>query len=153
MVYMKSDKQSLLSVSRAVMRTPGVPGIAKRAEREFAEVPPDAGIEDEEDVRTSAEPVGAPLVDAEDDLPPEVVGVRQGAFQWRSRASLRSVPGGAATRTPHVLVSLGEGTYVPLAAYPIWIGEVPRCMSACMRPSSWLGRHSRKTCCFLDCGR
>jgi hypothetical protein len=82
MVYMKSDKQSLLSVSRAVMRTPVVPGIAGRAEWEPAEVPPDAGIEDEEDVRTAAEPIGAPLVDAEDDLPPEVVGGPQGAFKW-----------------------------------------------------------------------
>ena len=36
---------------------------------------------------------------------------------------------------------------------PIWIGEVPHCMGACKRPSSWLGRHSMKTCCFLDCGR
>ena len=123
MVYMKSDKQSLLSVSRAVMRTPMVPGSAGRAEREPAEVPPDAGIKDKEEVWTAAEPVGAPVVDAEDDLPPEVVGVPQGAFQWtwgwRSLASLRSVPGGAATRTPLVLVSLGEGTFVPLATYPI----------------------------------
>ena len=60
MVYMKSDKQSLLSVSRAVMRMPVVRGIAGRAEREPAEVPPDAGIEDEEDMLTAAEPVGAP---------------------------------------------------------------------------------------------
>ena len=106
---MKSDKEHLLSVSRAAMRLLKVPGIAGRAE-EPADVPPDAGIEDEEDVRTAAEPVGAPLVDAEDDLPPEVVGVPQGAFQWtrgwRSRASLRSVPSGVATRTPLVLVSL-----------------------------------------------
>ena len=31
--------------------------------------------------------------------------------------------------------------------------EVPPCMCACMRPSSWLGRHSMKTGRFLDCGR
>ncbi len=78
---MKSDKEHLLSASRAVMRLLNIPGIAGRAE-EPADIPPDAEIEDEEDVRTAAEPVGAPLADAEDDLPPEVVGVLKGAFQW-----------------------------------------------------------------------
>ena len=78
---MKSDMEHLLSVSRAAMRLLKAPGISGLAEVS-ADVPPDAGIEDEEDVRTAAEPVGAPLVDAEDDLPPEVVGVPQGAFQW-----------------------------------------------------------------------
>ena len=78
---MKSDKEHLLSVSRAAMRLLKAPGISGRAD-DPADVPPDAEIEDEEDVRTAAEPVGAPLVDAEDDLPPEVVGVPKGAFQW-----------------------------------------------------------------------
>ncbi len=78
---MKSDKDHLLSVSRAAMRLLKVPGIAGRAE-EHADAPPDAGSEDEDDVRTAAEPVGTPLVDAEDDLPPEVVGVHKGAFRW-----------------------------------------------------------------------
>ena len=67
-------------------------------------------------------------------------------------ASPRSVTVGAATRTPPVLVSLGEGTSVPLATYPIWIGEVPHCMCACKRPNSWLGRHSRKLVVFLTAG-
>jgi hypothetical protein len=80
-VYMKSDKEHLLSVSRAAMRLLKAPGISGLADVS-ADVPPDAGIEDEEDVRTAAEPVGDPLVDAEDDLPPEVVGVPKGAFQW-----------------------------------------------------------------------
>ena len=78
---MKSDKEHLLSVSRAAMRLLKAPGISGRAD-DPADVPPDAGIEDEEDVRTAAEPVGARLVDAEEDLPPEVVGVPIGAFQW-----------------------------------------------------------------------
>ncbi len=59
-----------------------VPGIAERADDEPAGSPPGAGTQDEEDVQTAAEPAGAPLVDAEDKLPPEVVGVLQGAFQW-----------------------------------------------------------------------
>ena len=79
---MKSHKEHLLSVSRAAMGLSKVPGIAGRAEREPADVPPDAGIKDEEDVRTVAEPVGAPLVNAEDDPAPEVVGVPKEAFQW-----------------------------------------------------------------------
>ncbi len=79
---MKSDKESLLAVSRAAMRLPEVLKMAGRAEDEPAGVPPGAGIQDEEDVRTAAEPAGAPLVDVEHDLPPEVVGVPQGSFQW-----------------------------------------------------------------------
>ncbi len=78
---MKSNKEHLLSVSRAAMRLFKAPGISGRVD-DPADVPPGAGVEDEEDVRTAAEPVGAPLVDAEDDLPPEVVGVPQRAFQW-----------------------------------------------------------------------
>ncbi len=81
-MYMKSDKELLLAVSRAAMRLPEAPRVAGRVEDVPAKAPPGAGIQDEEDVRTAAEPAGAPLVDAEDDLPPEVVGVPQGAFQW-----------------------------------------------------------------------
>ena len=65
------------------MRLLKAPGISGRAD-DPADGPPDAGIEDEEDVRTAAEPVGAPLVDAEDDLPPEVVRVYlKGRFSGR----------------------------------------------------------------------
>jgi hypothetical protein len=81
-MYMKSDTESLLAVSRAAMRLPEAHRVAGRADDVPAGAPPGAGIEDEEDVRTAAEPAGAPLVDAEEDLPPEVVGVRQGAFRW-----------------------------------------------------------------------
>ncbi len=81
-VFMKSDKESLLSVSRAAMRLSEAHRIAGRAVNEPAGAPPGAGTQDEEDVRTAVEPAGAPLADAEDDLPPEVVGVPQGAFQW-----------------------------------------------------------------------
>ena len=80
-VYMKSDSESLLAVSRAAMRLPEALRVAGRAGDVPAGAPPGAGTQDEEDVRTAAEPAGAPLVDAEDDLPPEVVGVPQGAFQ------------------------------------------------------------------------
>ncbi len=78
---MKSDKESLLSGSRAAMRLSEAHGIAGRADDEPAGAPPGAATQNEEDVRTAAEPVGAPLVDAEDSLLLEVVGVPQGAFQ------------------------------------------------------------------------
>ena len=81
-VTMKSDQESLLSVSRAAMRLPEAPMIVGLADDEPAGAPPGAGTQDEEDVRTAAEPAGAPLVDAEDDLPPEVVGVSQESFPW-----------------------------------------------------------------------
>jgi hypothetical protein len=81
-VYMKTDKELLLSVSRAAMRLPEVLMTPGRGVDVPAGAPPDAGIEDEEDLRMAAEPAGAPLVDAADDLPPVVVGVPQGAFQW-----------------------------------------------------------------------
>ncbi len=81
-MYMKSDKETLLAVSRAAMRLLEVPRIAGRADDEPAVAPQGARTQDEEDVQTAAEPVGAPLVDVEDDLLPEVVGVPQGAFQW-----------------------------------------------------------------------
>jgi hypothetical protein len=55
------------------MRLPEVPRIAGRADDEPIGAPPGAGTQDEEDVWTAAEPDGAPLVDAEDYLPPEVV--------------------------------------------------------------------------------
>jgi hypothetical protein len=74
-MYTKSDKESLLALSRAAMRLPEVPRMAGRVDLEPAGAPPGAGTQDEENVRTVAEPAGAPLVDAEDDLPPEVVRV------------------------------------------------------------------------------
>ena len=58
---MKSDKTRLLSVSRAAMRLPK--GTA-----------PDVRIEDDS--------AGCPPQQADDDLPPEVVGVPEGAFVW-----------------------------------------------------------------------
>ena len=79
---MKGDKESLLSVSRAVVRLPEAPGTAGRADDEPAGAPPGAGTQDEEDVWTYDESAGAPQVGAEEDLPPEVVGVPQEAFQW-----------------------------------------------------------------------
>ena len=42
-VHMKSDKESLLSVSRAAMRLPEVHGIAGRADDEPARAPPQRG--------------------------------------------------------------------------------------------------------------
>jgi hypothetical protein len=57
---MKSDKESLLSVSRAAMRLPEAHRIAGRADVEPEGAPPGAATQDEEDVRTAAEPVGAP---------------------------------------------------------------------------------------------
>ena len=78
---MKSDKDSLLSVSQAAMRLPEVPGIAGRADDVPAGAPPGAGTRDKEDVWTYDESAGAPQVDAEEDLPPEVVGLPHGAFQ------------------------------------------------------------------------
>ncbi len=81
-VYMRSDKDSLLSVSREAMRLPVVFGIAGRADDVPAGDPPGTGAQEEEDVRTCDESAGAPQVGAEADLPLEVVGVPQGAFQW-----------------------------------------------------------------------
>ena len=81
-VYTKSDKASLLLVSRAAMRLPEVHEIAGRADDVPAGATPGVGTEDEEDVRTCDESAGAPQVGADEDLPPEVVGVPQGAFQW-----------------------------------------------------------------------
>ncbi len=80
-IYIKSDKESLLSVSRAAMRLPEIPMIAGRADDEPAGAPPEAGAQDENNVRYYDESAGAPQVGAEEDLPPEVVGVPQGAFQ------------------------------------------------------------------------
>ena len=79
---MKRYKESLLSMSREAMRLPEVPGIVGRAADVPAGDPPGAGTQEEEVVRTYDESVGAPQVDAEADLPPELVGVSQGAFQW-----------------------------------------------------------------------
>ncbi len=57
--YMKSGTPRLLSVSRATMDLPTTPA-------------PDVRIEDES--------AGVPPVMAEDDLPPDVIGVPPGAF-------------------------------------------------------------------------
>ena len=81
-VYMKSDKESLISASRAAIRLPEVPWIAGRADDVPAGAPLGAGTQDEEDVRTYHESAGAPQVGAEEALPPEVVRVPHGAFQW-----------------------------------------------------------------------
>ena len=67
-------------MSRVAIRLPEVPGIAGRADDEPAGAPPGAGTQDEEDMRTYDESTGAPQAGAEEDLPPEVVGVPQGAF-------------------------------------------------------------------------
>jgi len=55
-VDMKSDKESLISVSRAAMRLPEVPRITGRADDEPAGAPPGAGNQDEEDVWTYDKP-------------------------------------------------------------------------------------------------
>jgi hypothetical protein len=47
---MKSDQESLLSVSRAAIRLPEVPMISVRTDDEHAGAPPGAGTRDEEDV-------------------------------------------------------------------------------------------------------
>ncbi len=106
---MKSDMESLLSMSKVAMRMSEVPKVASRAKNELAGVPPGSGSQVEEDVRTAGESAGDPQLGEEENLPPEVVGVPQRAFSvvgMRSRASLRSVPGGVAIRTPSVFVGL-----------------------------------------------
>jgi hypothetical protein len=79
---MKRDKESLLSVSRAAMTLPEVPGTAGRADDLPVGDAPGVETQEEKDVRTYDESAGAPPVGAEADLPPEVVGVPQGSFQW-----------------------------------------------------------------------
>jgi hypothetical protein len=59
--YMKSDTTRLLSVSRAAM------GLSKTPAP---------------DVRIEGESAGVPPAMAEDDLPPDVIGVPPGAFAW-----------------------------------------------------------------------
>ena len=81
-LYMRSDKESLLLVSREAIRLPVVLRIAGRTDDESAGAPTEAGAQDDEDVRTYNESARAPQVVAEADLPPELVGVPQGAFQW-----------------------------------------------------------------------
>ncbi len=78
---MKSDKDFLLSVSRAAMRLSKVPVNVGWADDEPAGAPPEAGAQDEGDVRNCDESAGAQQFGTEQDLPPEVVGVPQGAFQ------------------------------------------------------------------------
>jgi len=58
---MKSDTPRLLSVARAAIGIPKTPA-------------PDVRIEDES--------AGAPPELAEDDLPPDMIGVPPGAFAW-----------------------------------------------------------------------
>jgi hypothetical protein len=62
------------------MRLPEVPGTAGWADNEPVGAPPGAGTQDEEDVRNYDESAGAPQVGADEDLPPEVVGVLQGSL-------------------------------------------------------------------------
>ncbi len=82
-VYIKSDAESLFSVSKAAMRLPKASTPAGRLDEEPTGIPPDAEIQVEENVRTAGEPTGDPQLLAEEwDLPPEVVGVPHGAFQW-----------------------------------------------------------------------
>ncbi len=59
--YMKSDTTRLLSVSRAAM------GVSKTPAP---------------DVRIEGESAGVPPVMADDDLPPDIIGVPLGAFAW-----------------------------------------------------------------------
>ena len=59
--YMKSDKEHLISVSQAAMRLPK--GTAP-------------------DVRIEEDSASCPPQQADDDSPPEVVGVPEGAFVW-----------------------------------------------------------------------
>jgi hypothetical protein len=93
-VYMKSDVDSLLSVSRAAMSLPmgskpagrgkRPPAGARRSPSVTALVPPvaDVPLDEDEDVRTEDESAGASPLLAGEDLPPDVVGVPLGAFQW-----------------------------------------------------------------------
>jgi len=81
-VYTRSDAEPLLSVSKAAKSLSEVPKVAGQTENEPAGVPPGSGIQVEEDVRTAVESAGDPQLGAEEDLPPEVVVVPRGAFQW-----------------------------------------------------------------------
>ncbi len=94
MVYMKSDVDSLLSVSRAAMRlSEGAEPASRRkivsaGARQYPPVTASvlSGAEDlldeDEDVRTAEESTGARPLVAGEDLPPDVVGVPPGAFRW-----------------------------------------------------------------------
>ena len=94
MVYMNSNVDSLLSVSRAAMRPPNaskpagrikvVPAGARQRPPVTISVPPGAEdpLDEDEDVRTIEESAGARPLMAGEDLPPEVVGVPPGAFLW-----------------------------------------------------------------------
>ncbi len=94
MVYIKSDVDSLLYVSRAAMRLPKGAEPAGRCKIVLAgalqsppltaSIPPRAEdpLDEDEDVRIAEESAGArPLVSGED-LPLDVVGVPPGAFLW-----------------------------------------------------------------------
>ena len=94
MVYMISNVDSLLSVSRAATRLPNgsepagrikiVPAGARQRPPVTAPVPPGAEdpLDEVEDVRTAEESAGARPLVAGEDLPPDVVGVPSRAFQW-----------------------------------------------------------------------
>ena len=94
MAYMKSDVDSLLSVSRAAMRLPEgaepagrskiVPAGALQSPPVTASDPPRAEdpLDEDEDVRIAEETAGARPLVAGEDLPPDVVGVPSGAFRW-----------------------------------------------------------------------
>ncbi len=94
MVYMKSDVDSLLYVSRAAMRLSegaepaGRSKIVSTGARQYppvtASVPPGAEdpLDKDENVRTAEESAGARPLVAGEDLPPDVVGVPPRAFRW-----------------------------------------------------------------------
>ena len=91
---MKSNVDSLLSVSRAAMRLPNgsepagrikvVPAGSRQRPPVTGPVPPEAEdpLDEDEDVRTIEESAGARPLVAGEDLPPDVVGVPPGAFLW-----------------------------------------------------------------------
>jgi hypothetical protein len=93
-VYMKSNVDSLLSVSRATMRLPNgskpagrikvVPAGVHRRPPVTASVPLEVEdpLDEDEDVWFAEESAGARPLVANEDLPPDVVGVPPGAFLW-----------------------------------------------------------------------
>ncbi len=78
---MKSDKEFLLSVSRVAMRLLEALGLLGGPTTSPSEPHRERGLETRKMCGRRRSP-RSPLVDADDDLPPEVIGVLQGAFQW-----------------------------------------------------------------------
>jgi hypothetical protein len=113
---MKSDNESLLSVSRAAMRLPEVLGTAWWADDEPAGAPPEAGTHDEEDVRISDESTGD-CRSATRSFPVVARMEKPGFSPERPRR--RCNP------PAHVLVSLKGARMCLSSTYPIWTGEVP----------------------------